>query len=205
MTNVVNFIKIVMDPNVSVCDVSVNDFKANVMAQLKMMCSSSLRILENGKPIDENGSQTFSDLNIVDPSNVSILFESGPTFSTTQTNTSKKSKSDLVELLESKFHFKKSELKKYTVSELKNALKCGTLPEEDRKARLSHQKERKPSAYIFWQNKVGRSEAKSQFPELESKNINKKCGELWKLLSEQDKKQWRDDAEASQDVTASST
>jgi|688.fasta_scaffold668732_2 hypothetical protein len=196
MTNVVNFIKIVMDPSVSVCDVTVNEFKTNVMAQLKMMCSSSLRLLENGKLIDENGSQTFSDLNIVDPSNVSILFESGPTFSSTQSNTNKKNKSELVDLLESKFHFKKSELKKYTVSELKNALKSGSLPEEERKERLSNQKERKPSAYIFWQNQVGRKEVKSQFPELESKNINKKCGELWKALSEQDKQKWKNDAEA---------
>jgi hypothetical protein len=185
-----------MDPSVSVCDVTVNEFKTNVMAQLKMMCSSSLRLLENGKLIDENGSQTFSDLNIVDPSNVSILFESGPTFSSTQSNTNKKNKSELVDLLESKFQFKKSELKKYTVSELKNALKSGSLPEEERKERLSNQKERKPSAYIFWQNQVGRKEVKSQFPELESKNINKKCGELWKALSEQDKQKWKNDAEA---------
>jgi hypothetical protein len=185
-----------MDPSVSVCDVTVNEFKTNVMAQLKMMCSSSLRLLENGKLIDENGSQTFSDLIIVDPSNVSILFESGPTFSSTQSNTNKKNKSELVDLLESKFHFKKSELKKYTVSELKNALKSGSLPEEERKERLSNQKERKPSAYIFWQNQVGRKEVKSQFPELESKNINKKCGELWKALSEQDKQKWKNDAEA---------
>ena len=189
-----NLIEIVLRPDVSISDMTISAFKKRVTEQLKMMASSSLRLLEGEEYLDEDSSATFSEVNVTDPTKVTMLFETGPISSPSKTMSSMK-KSELVESLHEKHSWSLSELKKYTVPELKSAWKNGKLPKDERAERLANREPRKLSGYMHWMNTVGRKQVKDDFPDLKPTEVTSKCGELWRNMTEKKQGTWKKKAE----------
>ena len=189
-----NLIAIVLRPDVSISDMTISAFKKRVTEQLKMMASSSLRLLEGDEYLDKDSSSTFSEVDVTDPTKVTMLFEAGPTSSPSKTMSSMK-KSELVEALHEKHSWSLSELKKYTVPELKSAWKNGKLPKEERAERLANREPRKLSGYMHWMNTVGRKHVKDDFPDLKPTEVTSKCGELWRNMTEKKQGTWKKKAE----------
>jgi hypothetical protein len=166
---------------------SVKDLKQKIYEELKNALAHTFRLKQGDSYIDDNveaSTSTFSD-------DEPIVLE----FTTTEVNTpnktiSRMSKKEIVEYLHEKFDWSKKDLKSYSLKELKTANKSGLLPTEERNARIAARKPRKISGYMFWSNNGGRDKVKEDNPELAPKEVMRKCGEIWRGMTDEERASW---------------
>lgn len=179
-----NFITINVDTET---DMSVKDFKQKVYEELKNAVAHTFRLKQGDSYVDDDveaSTSTFGD-------DKPIVLE----FTKTEVNTpnktiSRMSKKEIVEYLHEKFEWSKKDLKSYSLKELKTANKSGSLPTEERDARISSRKPRKVSGYMFWSNNGGRDQVKAENPDLAPKEVMRKCGEVWRGMTDEERAEW---------------
>ena len=168
-------------------DMSVKDFKQKVYEELKNAVAHTFRLKQGDNYVDNDVEASTSTFDDDEP----IVLE----FTKTEVNTpnktiSRMSKKEIVEYLHEKFDWPKKDLKSYSLKELKTANKSGSLPTEERDARIAARKPRKVSGYMFWSNKGGRAKVKEENPELAPKDVMRKCGETWRGMTDEERASW---------------
>ena len=168
-------------------DMSVKDFKQKVYEELKNAVAHTFRLKQGDNYVDDDVEASTSTFGDDEP----IVLE----FTKTEVNTpnktiSRMSKKEIVEYLHEKFEWTKKDLKSYSLKELKTANKSGSLPTEERDARIAARKPRKVSGYMFWSNNGGRAKVKEDNPELAPKDVMRKCGETWRGMTDEERAKW---------------
>ena len=183
-------------------DMSVKDFKQKVYEELKNAVAHTFRLKQGDNYVDDNVEASTSTFGDDEP----IVLE----FTKTEVNTpnktiSRMSKKEIVMYLHEKFDWPKKDLKSYSLKELKTANKSGSLPTEERDARIASRKPRKVSGYMFWSNNGGRDKVKEDNPELAPKEVMRKCGEVWRGMTEEERASWNNKANPETDEASAPT
>jgi hypothetical protein len=179
-----NFITITVDTNE---EMTVKDFRQKIYEELKNVVSHTFRLKQGDCYVDDDVDASTSNFDDDEP----ITLEFTNTMVNTPNKTiSRMNKKEIIEYLHDKFDWPKKDLKSYNLKELKTADKSGELPTDERDSRIASRKPRKVSGYMFWSNNGGRDKVKEENPELQPKEVMRKCGEIWRSMSDEEKESW---------------
>ena len=192
-----NFINISVNTNE---EMSIKDFRQKIYEELKNAVAHTFRLKQGDEYIDEDVEALTSTFD----GDEEITLEFTKTEVKTPSKTiSRMKKVDIIEYLHEKYDWPKKELKTYNVKELKTTYKTGELLTEERDNRLASRKPRKQTGYMFWSNNGGRDKIKEEHPDLKPQDVMKKCGEVWRQMTEEERATWN--AKANPDTVQEST
>ena len=181
-------------------EMSIKDFRQKIYEELKNAVAHTFRLKQGDNYIDEDVEALTSTLD--DEGEITLEF-TNTEVKTPSKSISRMNKKDIIEYLHEKYDWPKKELKTYNVKELKNSDKTGSLPTEERDNRLASRKPRKQTGYMFWSNNGGRDKIKEEYPELKPQEVMKKCGEVWREMTDEERASWN--AKANPDTEQVST
>ena len=192
-----NFINISVDTEE---EMSIKDFRQKIYEELKNAVAHTFRLKQGDEYIDEDVEALTSTID----GEEEITLE----FTKTEVKTpskpiSRMKKVEIIEFLHNKYDWPKKELKTFNVKELRGSDKTGSLPTEERDSRLASRKPRKITGYMFWSNNGGRVEIKKEHPDLKPQEVMKKCGEVWRGMTDEERASWT--AKANPDTVQTST
>jgi len=192
-----NMINISLNVSEELNDMKWTEITKRITEQLKMMAESQPRFLQGEEYVDEKKTATFGDT-VSDPEQLSIVFKSSPKKSSTKSMSSM-NKAELMYELHSRHpsdkEWRKTNLKKFNIKELKQAFKEDELPTEERDARIASKPPRKTTSYMLWINSEGREQVKSENPELKATEVTSQCGKIWKAMTDKKKSAWNKKAD----------
>ena len=192
-----NIITISLNVSEELNDMKWTEIIKRMTEQLKMMAESQPRFLQGEEFVDEKKTSTFGDT-VSDPEQLSIVFKSSPKKSSSKSMSSM-NKAELMDELHSRYpndkEWRKTNLKKFNIKELKHAFKNDELPTEERDTRLASKPPRKITSYMLWINSEGRAKVKEDNPELKATEVTSECGKIWKAMSDKKKNTWNKKAD----------
>ena len=192
-----NFINISVDTEE---EMSIKDFRQKIYEELKNAVAHTFRLKQGDKYIDEDVEALTSTLD--DEEEITLEFTKTEV-KTPSKSISRMKKAEIIEFLHNKYDWPKKELKTFNVKELRSSDKTGSLPTEERDTRLASRKPRKITGYMFWSNNGGRDKIKEEHPDLKPQEVMKKCGEVWRGMTDEERASWT--AKANPDSVQEST
>lgn len=181
-------------------EMSIKDFRQKIYEELKNAVAHTFRLKQGDNYIDEDVEALTSTL---DDEEVITLEFTKTEVKTPSKPISRMKKVEIIEFLHNKYDWPKKELKTFNVKELRSSDKTGSLPTEERDSRLASRKPRKITGYMFWSNNGGRDKIKEEHPDLKPQEVMKKCGEVWRGMTDEERASWT--AKANPDTVQTST
>ena len=181
-------------------EMSIKDFRQKIYEELKNAVAHTFRLKQGDNYIDEDVEALTSTL---DDEEVITLEFTKTEVKTPSKPISRMKKVEIIEFLHNKYDWPKKELKTFNVKELRSSDKIGSLPTEERDSRLASRKPRKITGYMFWSNNGGRDKIKEEHPDLKPQEVMKKCGEVWRGMTDEERASWT--AKANPDTVQTST
>ena len=192
-----NIISISLNFSEELNDMTWTEISKRITEQLKIMAESQPRFLQGEEYVDEKKTATFGDT-VSDSDQLSIVFKSSPKKSSTKSMSSM-NKGELMDELHSRRpsdkEWRKTNLKKFNIKELKHAFKEDELPTEERDNRIASKPPRKVTSYMLWINTEGRKEVKDKNPELKATEVTSQCGKIWGTMTDKKKSSWNNKAD----------
>ena len=179
-----NFINISVDTEE---EMSIKDFRQKIYEELKNAVAHTFRLKQGDKYIDEDVEALISTFD--DEEEITLEFTKTEV-KTPSKSISRMKKAEIIEFLHNKYDWPKKELKTFNVKELRSSDKTGSLPTEERDTRLASRKPRKITGYMFWSNNGGRDKIKEEHPDLKPQEVMKKCGEVWRAMTDEERASW---------------